>query len=342
MKKNRTKIQMVLTALVILSVVRQFFLGNYHNMFLGILTLILFMVPQFLDRKLNVTIPPGLETVILIFIFSYGPMYGIQIAFRDYIATKGISGSTWVGTKYFASFFKTRQFPRLLGNTIGISLYSLLASFPIPILLAISLNECGSLRFKKSAQMITYAPHFISTVVIVSIMTLMFSMKTGIVNNAIVALGGKRINFMGEARFFKSMYVWSGVWQSMGFNSILYLSALAGVDPALHEAATIDGASRVKRIWHIDIPCILPTIVITLILNTGSIMSIGYEKILLMQNNLNMSTSDVISTYVYRIGLVNAQYSLSTAVNLFNSVVNLIIITTVNAIAKRVGDTSLW
>ena len=269
-------------------------------------------------------------------------MYGIQIAFRDYIATKGISGSTWVGTKYFASFFKTRQFPRLLGNTIGISLYSLLASFPIPILLAISLNECGSLRFKKSAQMITYAPHFISTVVIVSIMTLMFSMKTGIVNNAIVALGGKRINFMGEARFFKSMYVWSGVWQSMGFNSILYLSALAGVDPALHEAATIDGASRVKRIWHIDIPCILPTIVITLILNTGSIMSIGYEKILLMQNNLNMSTSDVISTYVYRIGLVNAQYSLSTAVNLFNSVVNLIIITTVNAIAKRVGDTSLW
>ena len=280
--------------------------------------------------------------LILIFIFSYGPMYRIQIAFRDYIATKGISGSTWVGTKYFASFFKTRQFPRLVGNTIGISLYSLLAGFPIPILLAISLNECGSLRFKKSAQMITYAPHFISTVVIVSIMTLMFSMKTGIVNNAIVALGGKRINFMGEARFFKSMYVWSGVWQSMGFNSILYLSALAGVDPALHEAATIDGASRVKRIWHIDIPCILPTIVITLILNTGSIMSVGYEKILLMQNNLNMSTSDVISTYVYRIGLVNAQYSLSTAVNLFNSVVNLIIITTVNAIAKRVGDTSLW
>lgn len=190
--------------------------------------------------------------------------------------------------------------------------------------------------------MITYAPHFISTVVIVSIMTLMFSMKTGIVNNAIVALGGKRINFMGEARFFKSMYVWSGVWQSMGFNSILYLSALTGVDPALHEAATIDGASRVKRIWHIDIPSILPTIVITLILNTGSIMSVGYEKILLMQNNLNMSTSDVISTYVYRIGLVQAQYSLSTAVNLFNSVVNLIIITTVNAIAKRVGDTSLW
>lgn len=280
--------------------------------------------------------------MLLIFIFSYGPMYGIQIAFRDYIATKGITGSPWVGTQYFETFFKTRQFPRLLGNTIGISLYSLLAGFPVPILLAISLNECGSMRFKKAAQMITYAPHFISTVVVVSMMILMFSMKTGIVNNAIAALGGKRVNFLGEPALFKSMYVWSGVWQGMGFSSILYLSALTSVDPALHEAAVIDGASRVKRIWHIDIPSILPTIVITLILNTGSIMSVGYEKILLMQNNLNLSASDVISTYVYRIGLVQAQYGLSTAVNLFNSVVNLIIIVSVNAIAKRIGETSLW
>lgn len=280
--------------------------------------------------------------LILILIFSYGPMYGIQIAFRDYIATDGISGSEWVGLHYFESFFKTRQFPRLLGNTIGISLYTLAAGFPVPIILAISLNECDSVRFKKTAQMITYAPHFISTVVIVSMMILMFSMKTGIVNNAIEAVGGERINFWGEASLFKTMYVWSGVWQSMGFNSILYLSALTSVDPALHEAATIDGATRLKRIWHIDIPSILPTIVISLILNTGSIMSVGYEKILLMQNNLNLSTSDVISTYVYRIGLVQAQYSLSTAVNLFNSVVNLIIIVTVNAIARKLGETSLW
>jgi len=280
--------------------------------------------------------------MISILIFSYVPMYGVQIAFRDYIATKGIWGSPWVGIKYFESFFKTRQFTRLLGNTLGISIYSLLAGFPIPILLALSLNECKSTKFKKAAQMITYAPHFVSVVVVVSMMFLMFSAKTGIVNNVIAAFGGERINFFAEPSIFKSLYVWSGVWQSMGFNSILYLAALSGVDPALHEAATIDGASRIKRIWHIDLPGIMPTIIITLILNTGSIMNVGYEKILLMQNNLNLSASDVISTYVYRIGLVQAQYSLSTAVGLFNSVVNLIIIIAVNAFAKRVGETSLW
>ena len=283
-----------------------------------------------------------LSVIIYYLVFVYAPMGGLVIAFKDYNIYDGIFGSPWVGFRYFKQFFSSMFAPRLIRNTLAISLYNLVFGFTAPIILALMFNEVGNMVFKKVSQTISYLPYFISTVVIVSIMTLMFSMKTGIVNNAIVALGGKRINFMGEARFFKSMYVWSGVWQSMGFNSILYLSALAGVDPALHEAATIDGASRVKRIWHIDIPCILPTIVITLILNTGSIMSVGYEKILLMQNNLNMSTSDVISTYVYRIGLVNAQYSLSTAVNLFNSVVNLIIITTVNAIAKRVGDTSLW
>ncbi len=280
--------------------------------------------------------------LVFIVIFSYLPMYGVQIAFRDYIATKGILGSPWVGLKYFESFFRTRQFTRLLGNTLGMSIYALIASFPIPILLALSLNECGAKRLKKSVQMITYAPHFISTVVVVSMMYLMLSSKTGIVNNVIAAFGGQRINFFADPSKFKSLYVWSGIWQSMGYNSVLYLAALSGVSPSLHEAAMIDGASRVKRIWHIDIPGIMPTIIITLILNTGSLMNVGYEKILLMQNDLNLSASDVISTYVYRIGLVQAQYSLSTAVGLFNSVVNLIIIASVNALAKRVGDTSLW
>ena len=280
--------------------------------------------------------------LILILIFSYGPMYGIQIAFRDYIATDGISGSEWVGLHYFESFFKTRQFPRLLGNTIGISLYTLAAGFPVPIILAISLNECDSVRFKKTAQMITYAPHFISTVVIVSMMILMFSMKTGIVNNAIEAVGGERINFLGEASLFKTMYVWSGVWQSMGFNSILYLSALTSVDPALHEAATIDGATRLKRIWHIDIPSILPTIVTMLILTAGQLLTIGFEKSYLMQNSMNLSVSEVLSTYTYKRGLLGGDFSYATAVELFQSAINFIILMFVNRLSRRLTDTSLW
>ena len=190
--------------------------------------------------------------------------------------------------------------------------------------------------------MVTYAPYFISTVVLVSIMSLMLAPKTGLVNHIIVALGGTEINFMGEPTLFRHLYVWSGVWQSMGFSSVIYIAALAGIDPTLHEAAVIDGASKLKRIWHIDLPGIAPTIIINLILNTGSIMSIGYEKVLLMQNSLNMSKSDIIATYVYRIGLEDRQYSLSTAVNLFNSVINCILLVVVNQIARKFSETSLW
>lgn len=279
---------------------------------------------------------------ILLIIFSYVPMAGVLMAFENYRPTQGIWGSKWVGFEHFRTFFETRQFRRLLLNTLGISIYSLCAGFPIPIILAMSLNQCGSARFKKFAQMVTYLPHFISTVVVVSMLMLLFSQKTGLVNNALESLFGVRLNFTASPKYFKSMYVLSGVWQNMGFNSILYLAALSGIDPAQHEAATIDGASRWQRMWHVDFPGVLPTIIITLILNVGSIMSVGYEKILLMQNSLNMSTSDVISTYTYRVGLVQANYGLSTAVGLFNSVINLILIVSVNALARRFGDTSLW
>lgn len=280
----------------------------------------------------------------IILLFSYKPMYGILIAFKNFVATKGIIGSDWADPwyKYFQMFLVTKNFPRLMWNTVSISVYGLIAGFPIPIILAISLNECRNLKIKKSVQMITYAPHFISVVIIVSILSLVMAPKTGLLNNAIAALGGNRIDFFARPEYFKSIYVWSGVWQGMGFSSVIYMAALAGVDPGLHEAATVDGASRLQRIMHVDIPGIAPTIIITLILHMGSIMSVGYEKILLMQNSLNMSASDVISTYVYKIGLENAQYSLSTAVGLFNSLINIVLLLSVNRIARKVSETSLW
>ena len=280
----------------------------------------------------------------LVLLFSYKPMYGILIAFKDFVATKGILGSQWADPwyKYFEMFVKTQNFPRLMWNTVTLSLYGLIAGFPIPIILAISLNECRNVKMKKTVQMITYAPHFISVVIIVSILSLMLAPKTGIVNNLIEVLGGERIDFFSKPEYFKSLYVWSGVWQGMGFSSVIYMAALSGVSPALPEAAILDGASKLQRIFHVDLPSISPTIIITLILNVGNIMSVGYEKVLLMQTSLNMSSSDVISTYVYRIGLVNAQYSLSTAVGLFNSIINIALLVTVNFIARKVSETSLW
>lgn len=285
-------------------------------------------------------IPP----LIVLILFSYWPMYGILIAFKNYRAVDGIWGSPWAEPwyYYFRNFFSTRDFGRLLRNTLGISVYSLIAGFPFPIILAIMLNECKNMRFRKAVQMVTYAPHFISVVILVSILTLLFSNKTGLVNHVIEGLGGTRYSFLSEPAAFKHLYVWSGVWQGCGFSAVIYIAALAGIDPSLHEAAEIDGASRLQQIIHVDIPGIMPTIIITLILNCGSLMSVGYEKVYLLQNSLNMETSDIFSTYVYRVGLQQVQYSLSTAVNLFNSVCNIIIISTVNWIAAKVGETSLW
>jgi putative aldouronate transport system permease protein len=277
-----------------------------------------------------------------IIIFRYLPMYGAQIAFKDFAAIKGVWGSPWVGLKHFANFIKSPYFGRLIGNTLGISTYYLIVGFPIPIILALSLNEVRSKSFKKAVQMVTYAPYFISTVVLVSLVMQVLSPQFGIVNNLIKALGGRPINFMGSPKLIKSIYVWSGVWQYTGYSSIIYIAALAGIDPALHEAAIVDGASKLQRIIHVDIPGIMPTVTILLILQVGQLMSVGFEKIFLMQNPLNMSTADVISTYVYRIGLTGGQFSFSTAVGLFNSTVNLVLLLVVNRIARKIGDTSLW
>ncbi|MCL2319897.1 MAG: ABC transporter permease subunit [Treponema sp.] len=280
--------------------------------------------------------------MLVIIIFSYGPMFGLQIAFKNFRARDGIWGSPWIGFVHFQNFFRSYQFRRLLGNTLGISFYQLVAGFPIPIILAILVNESSRPFFRKSVQLITFAPHFISTVVMVNMVLMFLSVYGGLINNIIVSLGGGRVDFIAKPEYFKSIYVWSGVWQNMGYNSVIYIAALSAIDPALYEAATIDGASKFQKILYIDLPGIAPTIVILLILNCGRIMNIGYEKILLMQNPLNMPASDVISTYVYRIGLEQAQYSFSAAVGMFDSVVNTILLVAVNQVARKLGETSLW
>jgi len=283
-----------------------------------------------------------LPVIAYFIIFHYVPMYGVQIAFKDFIASKGILGSPWVGFKHFERFYHSYYFWRLIKNTLGIGLFQLIVGFPVPILLALMINEVRVKRFKKFVQTVTYAPHFLSTVVMVGILVIFLTPETGIVNQIVQAFGGQSISFMTEPSWFKPLYVLSGVWQQMGWSSIIYLAALSGVDPQLHEAARVDGATRLQRIWHINLKCILPTIVILLILNTGSILSVGFEKVFLMQNDMNLESSDVFATYVYRSGLLGAQYSFSAAVGLFSNVVNFIIIVAVNYVARRVGSTSLW
>lgn len=280
--------------------------------------------------------------VACVVIFNYIPMYGIVLAFKNYRPNKGILGSPWVGMKYFNQFFNSPSFLLLLKNTLILSLYSLLASLPVPILLALCLNEVRIPWFKKTVQMVTYAPYFISTVVMVGMLIQLMSIRSGFFNHLIQIFGGTPVDFMAIPSLFRTIYVFSGVWQGMGYSAVIYIAALSNVDPQLYEAAIIDGANRLQKIIHIDIPAILPTIVLMLIMSLGNVMSIGAEKVYLMQNNLNLSTSEIISTYVYKIGLINGQFSLSTAVGLFNSVINFVLIVIVNTIARRLGDTSLW
>ena len=275
-------------------------------------------------------------------IFKYGPMYGAQIAFRDFSVRKGVWGSQWVGFSHFQRFFTSTKFWRLLGNTLGLSIYQLIVTFPFPIILAISLNEVKNVHFKKVMQMVTYAPYFISTVVLVSMMLQVFSPHNGLVAMSYRFLGKDPVNILGVPEYFKSVYVWSSAWQFTGYTAILYLAALSSVDPSQHEAAIIDGAIKVQRIWYIDIPGILPTVVIILILNIGQIMNIGFEKVYLLQNPLNMRTSDIIATYVYRMGLESAEYSFSTAVGIFNSIINLFLLVSVNKIANKLTGQGLW
>lgn len=280
--------------------------------------------------------------VAYLIIFAYLPMGGAVIAFKDYSIRGGIWGSEWVGLKHFKNFFTTPDFKNLMTNTLALSLYSLIISFPMPILLALAINEMRGRHYKKVVQMVTYLPYFISTVVLVGIMQNIFSVRTGLVNNIIMLFGGKAIDFMGKPGLFRSLYVWSGVWQGMGYSAVIYIAALASVDISQTEAAIIDGAGRFARVWNVDIPAIMPTIVIQLILAVGSIMSLGFEKVYLMQNPVNMQTSEIISTFVYKRGLINFQYSYATAVGLFNSVCNMVLIVLANMFSKRVNETSLW
>lgn len=284
--------------------------------------------------------------VAYLLIFHYYPMLGIQIAFKKYSPALKIWGSPWVGTKYFEKFFRSTQFNRVVGNTLKLSLYSLVAGFPLPIIFALMMNVMRSQRYKKAVQTITYMPHFISTVVLVGMLMQMFNPLTGLYGKVYSALHNGEVarDLLGSSTAFPHLYVWSGIWQSFGWDSIIYVAALAGVSPELHEAAQIDGASRFQRVIHVDFPAILPTAIIMLILRTGSVMSIGFEKIFLMQNSLNLKASEVISTYVYKVSLSAAipDFSYSTAIGLFNSVINLVIISLVNALSARLSDTSLW
>ena len=275
-------------------------------------------------------------------IFCYVPMGGVIIAFKDYSIRGGIWGSDWVGFKHFINFFNTPDFFKLLRNTLILSLYNLVITFPMPIILALAVNELKSKAYKKVVQMVTYLPYFISTVVLVAMMTLFFSPSSGFINTIIESLGGQPQYFMGESRFFRHLYVWSGVWQSMGYSSIIYIAALSGVSPELHESATIDGANILQRILHIDIPTIMPTMVILLIMALGNVMNVGYEKVYLMQNDMTIDVSEVISTYVYKIGLKSQQFSFSSAIGLFNNVINFIILILANTAANKITGSGLW
>ena len=283
-----------------------------------------------------------LPVLVFFLVFHYAPMYGVQIAFKKFSAVRGIVGSPWCGLYYFQQFFDSYLFGELIGNTLGLSLYSLAVGFPTPILLALMMNELRSERVKRVVQTITYAPHFISMVVMCSMIILFLSPSSGVLNRIIEILGGQSVYFMGKPEYFKTIYVLSGVWQNTGWSSIIYMAALSGIDPQLHEAATIDGASRLQRVWHINLPGILPTAVILLIMNCGSLMSIGFEKAFLLMNDLNRAAAEIISTFVYQRGLIDRNYSSAAAIGLFNSVINLILLFVVNTIARRISDTSLW
>ncbi len=296
----------------------------------------------FLSRSMWQLYLLALVPTAFIIIFNYLPMGGVLIAFKDYSIRKGIFGSSWAGMKYFDQLFSTPIFPDILKNTIILSLYSLIIGFPFPIILALAFNELNNGRIKKIAQTITFAPYFVSTVVVVSILMQVFSYRYGVVNAIVKMLGGEAIDFLGATSFFRPAYVWSGVWQGAGYSSILYIAALSGIDVSLYEAASIDGASKLQKLWHIDLPGIRPTIIITLILNTGNILSVGFEKVYLMQNPVNYGISEIISTYVYKVGIEQAQFSFATAVGVFNSVINCIILVLVNWVARRVSETSLF
>ncbi|WP_243739955.1 ABC transporter permease [Aureibacillus halotolerans] len=275
-------------------------------------------------------------------IWHYWPMYGVQIAFKDFLPGLGIWGSPWVGFEHFERFFNAYYFERLIRNTLAISFYGLVVGVPLPIILALMLNEMRSKKLRNVVQTISYAPHFISVVVIVGMLLFFISPTSGVVNGVIEMFGGQSVDFLADPDNFWHLFTWSGIWQSIGWSSLIYTAAMAGVPPEQYEAAYIDGAGKFRRIWHITLPGIRPTIVILAILAVGGVMSVGFEKVLLMQIGSNLETSEVISTYMYKSGILNAQYSFSAAVGLFNNIINFILLIVVNQIARKVGETSLW
>lgn len=291
------------------------------------------------DRYLIYMLIP---VVLFFLLFSYLPMYGVIIAFQDYSVGKGILGSPFVGLQYFQQFFQGFYFERLLSNTLLISIFNLLWGFPIPILFALILNEFRDGAFKRVVQTVSYLPHFISMVVICGMIVNFLSPQNGVVNQVLQNLTGKTVNFLGDPHYFRTIYVASGVWQEFGWNSIIYLAALAGIDPQLYEASKIDGANKWRQLWHITLPGIKGTIITLLLLSLGNVMSVGFEKIILLYSPSTYETADVISTYVYRMGLKNSQYSFSAAVGLFNSVINVVLLVSCNFISKKATDVGIW
>lgn len=284
----------------------------------------------------------SLPAILAILIFEYKPMYGIIIAFKDFNVIKGYMGSPWCGLDNFARLFSSFWFPVILKNTLTLSILSLIIGFPIPIILALFANEIRSEKVKRTFQTVSYAPHFISTVVVCGMVILFTNESHGVINLMINAVGGESISFMQTSKMFKWVYVLSGVWQSSGWGTIIYFAALSAVDQTLLDAASVDGASRFQKIWYINLPTLIPTIVIMLILRCGSLLSVGHEKALLLQNDLNIQGSEIISTYVYKLGLINYDFSFSTAAGLFNSICNTIILVAANSISRKVSESSLW
>ncbi|WP_245233309.1 ABC transporter permease [Paenibacillus maysiensis] len=276
-------------------------------------------------------------SIILTVIFKYVPMYGSIIAFKDFSPRKGIMGSEWIGFEHFQRFLSSPNFYDILMNTLKLSAYGLILGFPVPIILALMLNLIRGAKFKKNIQLIVYAPNFISVVVVAG-MLFVFLSPTGIVNAMVTTFTGKPISFMTDPAYFRTVYILSGIWQTAGWSSIIYVATLANVDPQLHDAATIDGASLMKRILHIDLPTLKPVMAVLFILAAGGIMSIGYEKAYLMQTALNTPTSEIIATYVYKVGLQSGDYAYSTAIGLFNSVINVVLLIFVNTIVKKLNE----
>jgi len=284
----------------------------------------------------------SVPALLALLIFSYKPMYGIIIAFKDFSLSKGYWGSPWCGLDNFERLFSSYWFPVIFKNTLTLSVLNLVLGFPIPIILALLANEIGNEKVKRTFQTVSYAPHFISTVVLCGMIVLFTNKSHGIINLAIQALGGEPVAFMQDPHLFKWVYVLSSIWQSSGWGTIIYFAALSGVDQSLIDAANVDGASRFQRILYVNLPVLVPTIMIMLILQCGSLLSVGYEKDLLLQNALNLQGSEIISTYVYKLGLINYDYAFSTAAGLFNSICNTIILVTANMISRKVSDSSLW